>query len=123
VKLADAVRLARSGKTKDILRDKVKLADAIRLARSVKVSHAQNFARHVVPEVVRPARVIWNQAIGALFVLLAVPAIFKAVEISHGLGTDPKAPFAFGLSLVFAAVMAFFAVNSFLKARRVARRL
>lgn len=100
----------------------MKLADAVRLAKSVKVSHAQRFAQHVVPEVVRPARVIWNQAIGAMFVVLAVPAIFKAVEIYPGLGNDPKAPFAFGLSLVFAAVMAFFAANSFIKARRVARR-
>jgi hypothetical protein len=122
VKLADAVRLARSAKTKDILRDKVKLADAIRLARSVKISHAQSFARHVVPEVVRPARVIWNQAIGAMFVVLAVPAVFKAVEVYPALTTDPKAPFAFALSLVFGAVMAFFAANSFVKARRVARR-
>ncbi|MGH9585199.1 MAG: hypothetical protein ACRD4O_19960 [Bryobacteraceae bacterium] len=100
----------------------MKLAEAVRLARSVKISHAQNFARHVVPEVVRPARVIWNRAMGAMFVVLAVPAIFKAVEVYPGLATDPKAAFAFGISLIFAAVMALFAVNSFLKASRVSRR-
>jgi hypothetical protein len=100
----------------------VKLADAVRLARSVKISHAQKFAEHVVPEVVRPARVIWNQAVGLLFVVLAVPALFKAMQVFPDLYKDPKAPFTFVLSLIFAAVMAFFAAASFLKARRISRR-
>lgn len=100
----------------------MKLAEAVRLARSVKISHAQNFARHVVPEVVRPARVIWNRAIGALFAVLAIPAVFKAAQIYPGLGKDPKVAFSFGVLLLFALLMAFFAAHSFIKARRVSRR-
>lgn len=100
----------------------MKLAEAVRIARSVRISHAQSFARHVVPEVVRPARVIWNRALGALFAILAVPAIFKAAQVYPGLSKDPKAAFTFAVLLIFAALMAFFAASSFLKARRVSRR-
>ena len=100
----------------------MKLADAVRVAKSVKIDHAKKFATHVVPEVVRPARVIWNQAIGALFVVLALPALFKAFQLYRDLAADPKNSFSFGLTLFFSAVMLFFGVASFLKARRIARR-
>jgi len=102
----------------------VKLQDAIRLARQAKkhanVNHARRFAQHVVPEVVRPARVIWNQAIGALFILLAVPAILKTVQLFRSFQTDPKSGFGLGLSLIFVVVMLFFGIGSFMKARRIA---
>ena len=49
----------------------MKIAEAVRFARSVKIAHAKKFATHVVPEVVRPARIIWNQAIGGIFLLFA----------------------------------------------------
>jgi hypothetical protein len=100
----------------------VKLADAIKTARGVKFSHAQKFAQHVVPEVVRPARIIWNQAIGALFALLALAALnsaFKFINIRTGVVSNAA---YLALSLCFTAVMTFFAVTSFLKARRIGRR-
>ncbi len=101
----------------------MKLADAVKTIRFVKVDHARKFAKHVVPEVVRPARVIWNQSIGAVFIVLAIPALFKAVQLYRGLGADPKNGFGIALSLIFAAVMASFGIASFLKARRISRRL
>lgn len=94
----------------------MRLADAIKAARLVKVDHAKRFAQHVVPEVVRPARVIWNQAIGALFLLFTVSFIWYA--ISHK--QNPAGMF-FGIFL--GVVMGFFSLTSFLKARRIARRL
>jgi hypothetical protein len=101
----------------------VKLADAIKLVRTTKIDDAKRFAQHVVPEVVRPARVIWNQAIGALFLVLAAPALIKAVQLYRTLETDPKSTFGLVLALVFVAVMLFFGINSFLKARRIASQV
>ncbi|MBV9157224.1 MAG: hypothetical protein JO097_13255 [Acidobacteriaceae bacterium] len=105
----------------------MKLADAAKVARSVisrseKVKHARKFAQHVVPEVVRPARIIWNQAIGAVFLMLAVPAVFKAVQLYRGWDSEPKNGFGIVLSLIFIIVMASFGIASFMKARRIARR-
>jgi hypothetical protein len=99
----------------------VKLANAIRAVKYVKVDHARKFAQHVVPEVVRPARIIWNQAIGAVFFLLAVPAIFKAVQLYRGWDNEPNNGFGLALSLVFIAVMTGFGIASFRKARRISR--
>jgi hypothetical protein len=101
----------------------VKLAEAIKIARTTNVDDAKRFAKHVVPEVVRPARVIWNQAIGALFFVLATPALFKAIQLYRTLDTDPQGSFRLTVALIFVAVMMFFGVNSFLKARRIASQV
>jgi predicted phage tail protein len=101
----------------------VKLADAIRTARSVKLSHAQKFAQHVVPEVIRPARIIWNQAIGGIFLLFAVMFFgngFRYFDSKTGVIHNPV---GFGFSLFLGLVMAFFGITSFLKARRIGRRV
>jgi hypothetical protein len=82
--------------------------------KGVRVEHARKFATHVVPEVVRPARIIWNQAIGALFLLFAVSFVSYAV-----LHRDNPAGIVGGIFL--GAVMTFFGVGSFLKARRIGR--
>jgi uncharacterized membrane protein len=77
----------------------------------------------VVPEVVRPARVIWNQAIGAIFVVLAVPALFKALQLYREMKPgDSRSLFGLILSVIFFVVMISFAISSFRKARRIGSR-
>ena len=93
----------------------VKLVNAIKFVRSVKPHHARTFAQTVVPEVVRPARVIWNQVIGAIFLLFAFSFFSYA-----GMHRENPAGVVFGILL--GCVMAFFGVTSFLKARRIASR-
>jgi di/tricarboxylate transporter len=99
----------------------VKLADAVKVARTFKVDHARKFAQHVVPEVVRPARVIWNQAIGAIFLLFAVLFLGNAVKYYNDLHTDPRNGLALAFSAFLGTVMAAFGVASLLKARRISR--
>ncbi len=99
----------------------MKLADAVRVVRTVKMSHARKFAQHVVPEVVRPARVIWNQAIGGVFSLLAVMFYANAVRYYDAAGGDSRNAVALGFSLFLGTVMAFFGIGSFVKARRISR--
>lgn len=94
----------------------MKLADAIRLARTTKLDDAKRFAQHVVPEVVRPARVIWNQAIGGLFLLLAVYFLGYA-------GTHRENPAGMVFGIFLGSLMVFFGINSFLKARRIASQV
>lgn len=100
-----------------------RLFEAIKFVRSVKPHHAQTFAKTVVPEVVRPARVIWNQAVGAIFIVLAVPAFFKALQLYREMKPgDSRSLFGLVLSVVFFVVMFSFAIASFRKARRIASR-
>ena len=96
----------------------IKLGDAVRIVRS---GHAKRFARHVVPAVVRPARVIWNQALGLVFLLFALLFVANAARYYKSLHTEAHSPVGFGFSLFLALVMAFFGIGSFLKARHIAR--
>ncbi len=104
----------------------VKLQDAVRLAKHaakhVNTDNAKLFTQHVVPEVVRPARVIWNQAIGFLFFVLAVPAALKGIQLYRELATDPKGAFGLVISIIFVVVMMGFSIASFMKARSIASR-
>lgn len=106
----------------------MKLQDAVRLARHASkhasVDNAKRFANHVVPEVMRPARIIWNQAIGVLFFVLAIPAFLKAIQLFRAFQADPKSGLvALAISCVFVIVMVSFGISSFVKARSIAARI
>ena len=105
----------------------MKLQDAVKLAKlagkHANAESARRFTTHVVPEVTRPARVVWNQAIGFLFFCLAVPAALKGLQLYRSLDTDPNVGFGIVLSVIFVVVMVGFGVSSFLKARRIGSRV
>ncbi len=92
-----------------------KLGETIRMVRSIKPHHARTFAKTVVPEVVRPARVLWNQAIGAVFLLFA--ASFFGYSATHR-----ENPAGIGFGIFLGVIMTFFGVTSFLRARQIGRR-
>ena len=100
----------------------MKLADVLKVAKSFKMQDAHRFAHHVVPQVVKPARVIWNQAIGGIFTLFAVVFLGYAYNYYTQMAADPSRGVPFGFSLFLGSVMAFFGISSFLKARNIARR-
>ncbi len=105
----------------------MKLQDAVKLAKlaskHANAESARRFTTHVVPEVTRPARVVWNQAIGFLFFCLAIPAALKGLQLYRSLDTDPKGSVGVALSAIFVFVMVSFGVSSFLRARRIASRV
>jgi len=100
----------------------VKLSDAVKVAKSVKVEHARKFATHVVPEVVRPARIIWNQAIGGIFLLFALLFFGYAIKYFRTLNTDASNPVALAFSAFLGAVMLFFGLGSFRTAKRIGQQ-
>lgn len=88
---------------------------------SSKTSLTGRFMTHIVPAIVRPLRVLWNEVIGFLFIALAVPAVFAGVrnwkELERGEGGVVKVL----LPALWALVMGYFGVSSFLKARKISR--
>jgi hypothetical protein len=87
----------------------------------LRVSDARRFVHHVVPHVVKPARVIWNQAIGAVFLVLALTAFFNAWGSYKLLASDPQSGGRMVVALMFGAVMTGFGLSSFWRARRISR--
>jgi len=76
------------------------------------------FVRHVLPGIVRPMRVLWNQLIGFLFLVLAG---FMALATWRHLDDPDQNPLMMAAGFAFAAFLAFFGITSFLRARKVSR--
>ncbi len=77
-------------------------------------SMAKKFLGHVIPGVIRPIHILWNQVIGFIFIVLAIVFGFRVVR-----GKEP-----FGLQLVgslFVLLMVWFGVSSFWKARKISK--
>ena len=111
----------------------MKLQDAVRLAKlagkHANADSARRFTTHVVPEVTRPARVIWNQAIGLLFLVLAMMPAQGAYKLYQKIHADTKGGWDIGTVAIitFFAIAFFgllgFGISSFLRARRIAARV
>lgn len=93
----------------------MKLKHAVKFAQNYATpDRAKQFATHMVPHVVRPAQIIWNKALGALFGFMAV-AFFN-----YAFGKKAnEATMAMGCFL--GAVMLFFCIGSFWRVRKLNR--
>ena len=87
----------------------------------LKPDTAKNFAKHVVPHVVKPARIIWNQLIGTFFLLFAIPAFYRAYAFYKSLDSDPRSGGQLAITLIFGIIMAAFGFTSLFRARRISR--
>ena len=75
---------------------------------------AKMFLGHVIPGVIRPIHILWNQVIGFVFFVLAVVFGYRVVR-----GKEPV-----GLQIVgalFVLLIAWFAISSFWKARKISK--
>ncbi len=83
---------------------------------------AQTFYQSVVPSVIKPLHVLWNEVIGFLFVMLAVLTAPAGWRYYRAIESDPKNVFRLLMTAAFVLTMAWFGVSSFLKARKIRRR-
>jgi hypothetical protein len=88
--------------------------------------HSREFVRHVVPAVLKPARTLWNEIIGFVFICFAVTFGFKAVRLfldfSRGVGEAANTDLVrFVVAAFCTALMLYFGVTSFLRARKISR--
>ena len=81
-------------------------------------STAKKFLGHVMPGVIRPIHILWNQVIGFFFIVLAV--VFRCRRsFATGDRTDSASELA--LEIPFALLMAGFGIHSFWKARKISK--
>jgi len=86
-----------------------------------KRSKAGKFIEHVLPGVVRPMRVLWHEIIGFIFIVLAVVFGSSAIRNYHLLHSDQISFLRLALSFSLPALMAYFGITSFLRARKASR--
>jgi CDP-diglyceride synthetase len=83
------------------------------------VAHGRQFVKHVLPAVIRPLRVLWNQIIGFVFLVLTVWAVPRMVRSVREFSGNPESIFHLLLSGVFVALMGGFGIYSFWRAHKV----
>jgi hypothetical protein len=83
------------------------------------IARGRQFLAHVLPAVIRPLRVIWNQIIGFFFLMLAAAALPRTIRSAREFNGEPDSLFRLLLSGIFVAFMAGFGIHSFWRAHRV----
>ncbi len=86
-----------------------------------KRSKVGRFMEHVVPGVVRPMRVLWHEVIGFIFIVLAIIFGSSAIRNYHLLQTEEISILRLAASFFLPALMAYFGITSFLRARKASR--
>ncbi len=85
----------------------------------------KEFVRHVVPAVLKPARTLWNEVIGFVFLCLAILFGSGAIRAYLAMGDDPQPDMGHFWRLLgtgfLTLLMLYFGVTSFLRARKISR--
>jgi hypothetical protein len=83
------------------------------------VAHGRQFVKHVLPAVIRPLRIMWNQIIGFVFLVLTAWAVPRTVRSVREFNGDPEGLVHLLLSTIFVAIMGGFSIYSFWRAHKV----
>jgi hypothetical protein len=94
--------------------------------KHLTVHNGREFVKHVVPAVLKPARTLWNEVIGFVFICFAVMFGFRAgrlyLDFSRGSGQAASDDLLrFLLATFCTLLMLYFGVTSFLRARKISR--
>jgi hypothetical protein len=82
---------------------------------------ARQFLKHVLPGVIKPIRILWNEVIGFIFLVLAVFVGLATYRRMENFSAESGGLFVLIISFLFAGVLAAYGVSSFLKARKISR--
>ncbi len=97
-----------------------------RAAGRIAKRHGQIFIKHVVPAVIKPARTLWNEFIGFVFLCFGIIFGFKTVRLAVDyVRPGPEDGIAELIRLAIAGsctlLMLWFGVTSFWRARKISR--
>lgn len=81
------------------------------------IALSRKLLQHILPGVVRPLHILWNQIVGFLFIVLAIVPVPSAIRSYQ----DPNGFPRLLMSVIFIALMGFFGISSFLRARKIGR--
>ncbi|HWQ52422.1 MAG TPA: hypothetical protein VN442_01975 [Bryobacteraceae bacterium] len=89
---------------------------------SKQANVGKQFMRHIVPAVIKPARTLWHEVFGFLFLCLAFLLVSNGVRFYLG-EYDGSGGHILRLSMTLFCVLlfGFYGVSSFLRARRISR--
>jgi hypothetical protein len=77
-------------------------------------SLVKRFVGHVMPSIIRPLHILWNQVIGFFFIVLATVFGYRVVRGNESAGLQI-------VGAVFVLLIAWYGVSSFWKARKISK--
>jgi hypothetical protein len=81
------------------------------------LSKAKRLLGHVIPGVVRPLHILWNQVIGFFFIVLALWPVPSAIRNWGKEGSGAH----LALTIPFVIIMGWFGISSFWRARKISK--
>jgi hypothetical protein len=91
------------------------------VAKPSLVHQGYQLARHLLPALIRPARTLWHEVIGFLFLALAVWPIPSGIRTLRELDAGQGSVAKFVLTAAFVAIMAGYGISCFRRARKISR--
>ncbi len=85
------------------------------------LARGKQFLEHVIPALIKPARTLWHEVIGFMFIALALLPARSVYVAIRDLDEDPKSLGRLVIVGVFVSVMLYFGITSFRRARKVSR--
>ncbi|MEZ5353264.1 MAG: hypothetical protein R2762_11560 [Bryobacteraceae bacterium] len=82
---------------------------------------ARKFASSVLPEIIRPLRVLWNELIAFLFLVFFAVAAVAAWRSYQSSGGSAEGLGRAAVSGIFGLIMLVYGVQSYVRSRRVGR--
>ena len=77
--------------------------------------------RHVLPGVIRPMRVLWNEVIGFIFLVVATFVGVSTWRRAQHFTADAGGILILIASCLFTLMLAWFGISSFVRARKISR--
>ena len=82
---------------------------------------AKKFAVHVIPGILKPLRVLWNEMIGFVFLVLGVVFGFSAYRRFRDSDGEISSLLALVGAAIFVLILVLYGVSSFWRARKISR--
>lgn len=79
------------------------------------------FLKHVLPGVVRPLHILWNEVIGFVFLVLAVWIGFGTYRRARDLSGDFQGLIFLVGAIILTCLLAYYGISSFRRARKISR--
>ncbi len=76
---------------------------------------------HVVPAVVKPARTLWHEVIGFLFLSMAVLIAGSSIRILRNFTGNPGDIIRLAMAAFCVLLLGGYGISSFLRARKISR--
>ncbi len=83
------------------------------------IARARQFVGFVLPAILRPLRVLWNQIIGFFFICMAIIALWRTIPLARSFAGDVSELFRLLVSGVFIVITTGFGIYSFWRAHKV----